>query len=99
MGSARCARLQPKTKNVIIASNERHPLQRNIYAVDILTGKRTLLDNGEGVHRGVLSKGTGTLLYDKWQDPNTPNNIDVVSTKDGKSCRLLTAPDPWADFQ
>ena len=88
-----------KTKNVIIASNERHPLQRNIYAVDILTGKRTLLDNGEGVHRGVLSKGTGALLYDKWQNPNTPNNIDVVSTKDGKSCRLLTAPDPWADFQ
>ena len=88
-----------KTKSVIIASNERHPLQRNIYAVDILTGKRTLLDNGEGVHRAVLSKGTGALLYDKWQDPNTPNNIDVVSTKDGKSCRLLTAPDPWADFQ
>ena len=88
-----------KTKSIIIASNEKHPLQRNLYAVDAWTGKRTLLDNGEGVHRGVLSKGTGALLYDKWQDPNTPNNIDVVSTKDGKSCRLLTAPDPWADFQ
>ena len=88
-----------KDKSVIIASNEKHPLQRNIYAVDVKTGKRTPLDNGEGVHRGVLSKGTGTLLYDKWQNPTTPNNIDLVNAKDGKSKRLLTAPDPWKDYQ
>ena len=88
-----------KQKSIIIASNEKHPLQRNIYAVDVKTGKRTPLDNGEGVHRATLSKGTGTLLYDKWQDPITPNNIDLVSIKDGKAVRLLTAPDPWEEYQ
>ena len=86
-----------KEKSIIIASNERHPLQRNIYAVNVKTGRRTLLDEGEGIHRGVLS-ASGTLLYDKWQTPTVPNNIDLVSTKGGKATRLLTAPDPWADF-
>ena len=89
-----------KTKSVVIASNEKHPLQRNLYAVDVLTGKRTPLDNGEGVHRGVLSKGTGTLLYDKWQTPTTPNNIDVVQIAKAKpqTKNLLTAADPWAEY-
>jgi dipeptidyl-peptidase-4 len=89
-----------KTKSVVIASNEMRPLQRNLYAVDIATGKRTPLDNGEGVHRGVLSEGTGTLLYDKWNNPTTPNNIDVVQMAKGKpqAKNLLTAPDPWADY-
>ncbi len=87
-----------KTKSIIIASNEKHPLQRNLYAVDAWTGERTPLDNGEGVHRGVLSEGTGSLLYDKWQTPTTPNNIDLVNAKDGKGKRLLTAEDPWKDY-
>ena len=85
-----------KARSVVIASNERHPLQRNLYAVDVKTGQRTLLDNGKGVHRGRLSD-TGAMLYDKWTTPDTPNNIDLV--KIGKSkCdvqNLLTAPDPW----
>ena len=88
-----------RTKSIVIASNEKHPLQRNLYAVDAWTGRRTPLDNGEGWHRGVLSKGTGAWLYDKWQTPTQPNNIDVTSTKEGKNTRLLTAPDPWADYQ
>ncbi|MGX8698133.1 MAG: DPP IV N-terminal domain-containing protein, partial [Prevotella sp.] len=61
-----------KDKSVIIASNEKNPIQRNLYAVDIKTGKRTLLDNGEGVHRGVLSS-SGALLYEKYTTPTTPN--------------------------
>ena len=87
-----------KNKSVVIASNERHPMQRNIYAVDLKSGKRTPVDNGEGVHRGVLS-ATGIQLYDKWQTPTTPNSIDVTSVATGKRIRLLTAEDPWKDYQ
>jgi len=87
-----------KTKSVIIASNEQHPLQRNLYAVDVKTGKRTLLDNGEGVHRAKLSAG-GSMLYDKWTSPSIPQNIDAINTANAKSIRLLTAEDPWKDYQ
>ncbi|MBO4464227.1 MAG: DPP IV N-terminal domain-containing protein [Prevotella sp.] len=87
-----------KQKSVIIASNEKHPLQRNLYAVDVKTGKRTLLDNGEGVHRAKLSD-TGTLLYDKWNCPTIPNSIDVTKiAPKPQTTSLLTASDPWADY-
>jgi dipeptidyl-peptidase-4 len=87
-----------KTKSIIIASNEKNPLQRNLYAVDVKTGLRTPLDNGKGVHRGTLS-ATGIQLYDKFSTPDEPNNVDLTSTKDGKAVRLLTAEDPWKDYQ
>ena len=92
-----------KQKTIIIASNEKHPLQRNLYAVDIKTGWRTLLDNGNGVHSGVLS-ASGTQLYDKWSNPTTPRNIDILwtSTKTRKLIQapqnLLTSPDPWTEY-
>jgi len=89
-----------KTKSIIIASNEKHPLQRNLYAVDINTGKRISLDNGEGIHRAKLSN-SGTLFYDKWQTPTQPNTIDItqISNLKPQTSNILTAPDPWADYQ
>ena len=88
-----------KSKSIIIASNEQNPLQRNLYSVNVRNGRRTRLDNGEGVHRAVLST-SGQLLYDKWQTPTTPNSIDVVriASQKAQSTSLLVAPDPWSDF-
>ncbi len=89
-----------KDKTIVIASNEHHPLQRNLYAVDIKTGRRTPLDNGEGVHRAVLSS-SGTLLYDKWTSPTLPSAIDItlVSASKPRTVNILKAPDPWQDYQ
>jgi len=87
-----------KTKSVIIASNEKNPIQRNLYAVDVLSGKRTLLDDGEGVHQARLS-ATGIKLYDRYSSPSVVRNIDLVETKNGKAKRLLTADDPWKEYQ
>jgi dipeptidyl-peptidase-4 len=88
-----------KTKSIIIASNEKHPLQRNLYSVNLKTLQRTPLDNGEGVHRGVLST-SGQKLYDKYSTPaTTPNTIRLVDLgKKPKAATLLEAADPWKDF-
>ena len=87
-----------KAKSVIIASNEKFPLHRNLYSVDIQTGKRMPLDNGKGVHRASLSK-TGVLLYDKWTTPTQSNTIDVVRLSSRPSVtNILESPDPWADY-
>ena len=88
-----------KDKSIIIASNEKHPLQRNLYAVNMKTLKRTPLDNGEGVHRGKLS-ASGTQLYDKYSTPTTPNTIDAIKISNFKpqTSNLLTAEDPWKDY-
>ena len=91
-----------KDKSIIIASNEKNAIQRNIYSVNIKTGKRTLLDNGRGVHRAELSE-SGQYLFDRYSEPDVPRNIDVVSVSSGsaagKATRLLTAADPWKDYQ
>ena len=86
-----------KAKTVIIASNERHPLQRNIYAVDIKTGRRTLLDNGQGVHHAVLSDD-GSQLYDSYSTPDLPRAYALTSTQKPKPTVLFTAPDPWPGY-
>ena len=85
-------------KAVIIASNEQHPLQRNLYAVSTKTGKRTLLDNGEGAHRGTLSK-SGQHLLDRFSTPNQPNVINLTTLHTKHAVNLLTAEDPWKDYQ
>ncbi len=86
-----------KDKRIIIESNELGPLQRNLYAVDYKSGRRTLLDNGRGMHRAQLSE-SGQWLADRYTEPGVPRNIDLTSTVTGKRQRLLTASDPWQGY-
>ena len=87
-----------KAKSVIIASNEANPIQRNIYAVDVKTGKRKPLDNARGYHLAILSK-SGQWLVDGYSEPDVPRNYDLVATATGKSTRLLTSNNPWEGYQ
>lgn len=87
-----------KTKSVIIKSNELNPLQMNIWSVNIETGKRTLLDNGKGVHRGSLSE-SGLYVSDTYSEPTVPRNIDILSTTKNKQVRYLTSANPWDGYQ
>ena len=89
-----------KQRAVIINSNERHPLHHNLYAVSIKDGRRTPLDNGEGVHRAVLS-ASGQQLFDKYSTPTVPLNIDLVKLTarlTPVTAHLSVAPDPWAGY-
>ena len=87
-----------KTKSVIILSNEIHPLQMNFFAVNIETGKRTLIDNGRGVHSGTLSE-SGLYLLDSYSEPDIPHNIDIINTQNKKRVNYLTAANPWAGYK
>ncbi len=84
----------PATRSIIITSKEAGDLQKNIYRVDVKTGKRTLLDNGRGVHQARLS-ASGRYVLDIWQEPDVPRSCAVVDTKTGRRVMLGTASDPW----
>ncbi len=84
----------PATKSAIIITKEAGDLQRNIYSLNIKTKKRTLLDNGKGVHQAKLSED-GLWLVDTWQEPDVPRACAVTNTKTGKSTLLQIASDPW----
>ena len=87
-----------KNKTAIIATNEANPIQRNIYAVDVKTGKCKSLDNSCGSHFAMPSK-SGQWIVDMYSEPDVPHNYDLVSTSTGKSLRLLTSKDPWEGYQ
>lgn len=93
-----------KTKSVIVASTERGPINMNLYAIDVQTGRRTLLDNGRGYHPGTAWMGSplsaeGTMIFDRYSEPDVPRNIDVIDTKTARPTRLLTADDPWKEYR
>ena len=84
-------------KSILYASNEQDPLQQNVYSVD-MKGKRILLGNKTGWHDATLSK-SGIAFYDNYSSPDITCNIDIVDTKSGHATNILTASDPWAEFQ
>ena len=86
-----------KAKSVIIASNEISPIQRNLFAVDVKSGRRTLLDNGRGWHTAELSP-SGQWLRDSYSEPDVPRVIAVTNTQKPSSKTLFTAENPWKDY-
>lgn len=86
-----------KEKSVLFCSNELHPLQSNIFKVRVKDGKRTLLDNGEGVHYGKLSN-SGAYLIDTYSSPTVTRNINLTHTKNGESVGIFAAENPWKDY-
>ncbi|MCD8182456.1 MAG: S9 family peptidase [Bacteroides sp.] len=81
-------------KEIIVSSTEASPLQSNLYKINVTNGKRTPLDNGQGVHNGTAS-ASGNYIIDTYSTPDIPRNIDLIATQNGKNIRLLTANNPF----
>lgn len=86
-------------KAVVFTSNEADPIGCNVYSVD-LKGKRQLLNaKAEGWHNAVLSD-SGNAFFDVWNSGKDTTNGRLIDLYVNKSpVRLLTAAEPWNDFQ
>ena len=89
-----------KLRTVVFQSNEHHPLQRNIYAVDVRNGKRTALDNGIGVHSGTLLSASGAWVLDRFSAPDEPRMTMVLNCQKPRPVakELHKAADPWQGY-
>ncbi len=88
----------PEHKQIVIASNECSPIQRNIFLVDAETGKCTLQDaNGEGWHNATLSQ-SGKYICDNYSTPTVPRKIDIVNMEIGDRFHYFTAENPWKGY-
>ena len=87
----------PKTHSVIVATTECHDLQHNLYAINVETGKRQLLDNGKGVHNGTISPD-GSLVLDSWSSPEVKRQYDVINTSTAALTPLYRPNDPWEGY-
>lgn len=94
-------------KCAYILSTECNPIQNNIFAVDITSGKRTLLDNGKGCHANTYGEnnkhrlavsGSGKWIIDNYSEPQVPRNINIINTENKKTLTWFTAPNPWKGY-
>lgn len=91
-----------KEKTALFVGNVTHPLHHTIHSVKVKGGKVSseqykLLSAGEGVHSATLS-ALGAQLIDTYSSPSVTRKVELIQTKDGKSTNLLTAEDPWKDY-
>ena len=96
-----------KTKEAIILSTDASPIQNNLYAVNLQTGARRLLDNGKGCHANTTGEGgshkivlssSGQWILDSYTEPTVPRNIDIVNVASAKATRYFTADNPWKGY-
>lgn len=98
MGGNECTGIQHKHHSIIYESNELNPLQKDIWIVDVNTGKRALMDNsGKGWHNGSLS-ASGRYVLDNYSEPTVPRKIAIIDTENGHRTPYLTAADPWKGY-
>ena len=89
-----------KQKSIIFEANKYHPLHRQLYSVNVNNGKMAQLTVDDGVHHGELS-ASGNYLLDRHSHPTQPRNISLINVQRPtfNVQRLLTASDPWADYE
>ena len=89
-----------KTKSILILSNETHPMNSNLYTVNIKNGKRRLMGKGIGVAQSAQPSTSGQMVALKLSSYNHPRFIDIINTNGmGKVTELLDAEDPWKEYQ
>ena len=87
-----------KQHSIIYESNELNPLQKDVWIVDVNTGKRALMDDsGKGWHNGTLS-ASGRYILDNYSEPTVPRRIAIIDTENGHRTPYLTAADPWKGY-
>ena len=89
-----------KTKSILILSNETHPMNSNLYTVNIKNGKRRLMGKGIGVAQSAQPSTSGQMVALKLSSYNHPRFIDIINTNGmGKVTELLDAEDPLKEYQ
>lgn len=86
------------TRSIIVNTTWASPIQHNLYSVSLDNGTATPLDNGEGVHRAMLSED-GSHLVDTWSSPSMPRSTDIVNTGNATRVTLLASYSQWSGYK
>lgn len=84
-------------ENLFYVSTEVSPIEKNLYMVNMKTGKTTRLTQAAGNHSNTVSDD-GKYVLDNVSTPSNPRTVSVIDTKTNKSKTILQAADPLADF-
>ena len=86
-----------KGDNIYISSTEVSPLESQTYKVNLKTGKRTRVTQEAGTHTLLLS-ASGKYAIDRYTSTSIPRCINLIEVTKGKANNLLTANNPYEDY-
>lgn len=86
-----------KGDQLYYVSTEESPITRNLYVLDIKSGKSKRVTQGFAVHNAQVSS-SGNTVIDSYSSPDQPRVIQLVETASAKTKVLLTAANPLAAY-
>ena len=86
-----------KGDQLFYVSTEESPITRNLYVLNVKTGKSRRITKGFAVHNVQVSS-SGNTLIDNYSTPNDPRVIQLVETATSKAKILLTAANPLSGY-
>lgn len=81
-------------KNAFYMGTADAGLQRQVYKVELKSGKTIPVTLIGGMHSSIVSSD-GTLVYDAYSNTTTPNTIHIMDLKKRNAKMLLQAEDPY----
>lgn len=86
-----------KGRQLFYVSTEESPITRNLYALNVKTGKTRRITQGFAVHNAQVST-SGNTVIDSYSTPDEPRVIRLVETTSAKAKILLKAASPLAAY-
>lgn len=86
-----------KGGRLFYVSTEDSPVTRNLYVLNLSSGKSTRLTKGSGVHNTQVSS-SGNTVIDNFSNVEQPRIVQLLETGSGKEKTLLTAANPLAGY-
>ena len=88
----------PDEKNMFFEATRESPIERNLYKINIHSGKTDKLTEVAGTHSGVLSPDSKNLL-DCWTSTDIPGQIDWIATNNNHRQILFEAQNTLKDYE
>ena len=86
-----------KGGQLFYVSTEESPITRNLYVLNVKTGKTKRITQGFAVHNAQVST-SGNTAIDSYSTPDEPRVIQLVETTSAKPKVLLKAANPLAAY-
>jgi dipeptidyl-peptidase-4 len=88
---------EPKGDQLFYVSTEESPITRNLYVLNVKSGKSRRITQGFAVHYAQLST-SGHTVIDSYSTPNDPKVIQLLEAATSKAKVLLKAANPLAAY-
>ena len=81
-------------KNVFYTGTANNGLDRQLYKVELASGKTTQLTTASGTHNTIVSSD-GALALDSFSNTTTANDVSIINLKNNKATMFFKADNPY----